>query len=369
MGTGYAAQLAAKDARVRAVLAGAVPGTAWHPPRPNDESGFRNKAKLVVGGRRGAPTLGILGPDGRGVDLRHCGLHEPGLAEVVPRVAELVAGSGLTPYDVPGRQGELKHVILTWSPDRELMARLVLRSPGQLPRVRELLPALREAVPGTRVVSVNLQPEHKAVLEGAEEVVLTEHDTLPMQVNDIRLHLRTRSFFQTSTAMAAALYRQAREWTDALSPSSVLDLYCGVGGFALHLARPGREVLGVEVSPEAVLSARTSAAETGAAAGFEVGDATAYLAGGSTPDVVVVNPPRRGVGPLADRIEASGVEHVVYSSCSADSLARDLARMPSLRVEEARLFDMFPQTGHSEVMVRLRRVRPAGRDGRPPLPQ
>ncbi|SOC54369.1 methyltransferase domain-containing protein [Ornithinimicrobium cerasi] len=356
MGTGYAAQLAAKSARVRALLDPAVPPGAWLPSQANVESGFRNKAKLAVGGRRGAPTLGILDPLGRGVDLRHCGLHEPGLAQAVPAVADLVAASGLTPYDVPARQGELKHVLLTWSPDAELMARFVLRSPGQLPRVRELVPALQAAVPGTRVVSANVQPEHKAVLEGPEEIVLTRADTLPMRVNGIRLHLRTRSFFQTSTAVAAALYRQARDWAEEIGPSTVLDLYCGVGGFALHLAGPGRQVLGVEVAPEAVLSARASARELGAAAMFEVGDATAYLRDRPAPDLVVVNPPRRGIGSLADRLEASAVEHLVYSSCSPASLAADLRRMPSLRVERARLFDMFPQTDHCEVMVRLRRV-------------
>ncbi|MFC6421530.1 23S rRNA (uracil(747)-C(5))-methyltransferase RlmC [Ornithinimicrobium tianjinense] len=356
MGTGYAAQLALKQARVAEVLAGAVPAEAWQSPVTSAESGFRNKAKLVVGGVKGSPTVGILGPDGRGVDLRHCGLHEAGLHEAVLTTAELLRGSGLTPYDVPARQGELKHVLLTHSPDGELMARFVLRSPGQLTRVRELVPALGEALPGTRVVSVNLQPEHKAVLEGPEEVLLTEQETLPMRVNDITLHLRTRSFFQTNTAVASALYRQARAWADEVAPSSVWDLYCGVGGFALHLLADGRDVLGIEVSPEAVLSATTSARELGASrARFEVGDATTYLQEREAPDLVVVNPPRRGIGSLARWLEGSGVEHVIYSSCHAGSLARDLAAMPSLQVREARLFDMFPQTAHHEVMVSLRR--------------
>lgn len=357
MGTGYAAQLTLKQARVADALAPMVPATAWLSPVPSAESGFRNKAKLVVGGAKGSPTLGILGPDGRGVDLRDCGLHEVGLHEAILTLAELLRSSGLTPYDVPARQGELKHVLLTHSPAGELMARFVLRSPGQLARVREVVPALRQAVPGTRVVSVNLQPDHKAVLEGAAEILLTEQETLPMRVNDITLHLRTRSFFQTNTAVASALYRQARAWADEIAPSSVWDLYCGVGGFALHLLDHGRDVLGIEVSPEAVLSASTSAREHPGAGRvrFEVGDATSYLQEHDAPDLVVVNPPRRGIGPLARWLEGSDVEHVLYSSCHAGSLARDLAAMPSLEVREARLFDMFPQTGHHEVMVRLRR--------------
>src|SRR5690606_37803204 len=143
-------------------------------------------------------------------------------------------------------------------------------------------------------------PEHKAVLEGEEELVLTGAETLPMRLDDVPLHLRPQSFFQTNTTVAAGLCRQARDWAEEADPRSVWDLYCGVGGFALHLAGHGSDVLGVERSAEAVASARTSAAGQGLAdVRFEVGDATTYLVAERAPDCVVVNPPRRGIGPLA----------------------------------------------------------------------
>jgi 23S rRNA (uracil747-C5)-methyltransferase len=90
---------------------------------------------------------------------------------------------------------------------------------------------------------------------------------------------------------------------------------------------------------------------------FEAGDATAYAVGSSTPpDLVVVNPPRRGIGPeLSGWLEASGVEHVLYSSCNALTLAKDLAAMPSLHPVRGQLLDMFPNTGHFEVLTLLRR--------------
>src|SRR5690606_15282689 len=193
--------------------------------------GFRNKAKLVVGGTREAPTLGILDRDGHGVDLRHCHLYEPGLGTAVTRLPGLVAALGLVPYEVPRRTGELKHLIVTHSPDDELMVRFVLRSPGQIGRVRRMLPELTAALPGLRVVSANLQPAHAAVLEGPEGILLTDGAELPMRVGDVTLRLRPRSFFQTNTPVAAALYRQARRWVDEVDPSSLWDLYCGVGGF------------------------------------------------------------------------------------------------------------------------------------------
>jgi 23S rRNA (uracil747-C5)-methyltransferase len=176
-----------------------------------------------------------------------------------------------------------------------------------------------------------------------------------MRLDDVTLHLRPGSFFQTNTEIAAGLYRQAREWLDELASASVWDLYCGVGGFALHVAAPGRRVRGIEVSAPAIESARMSATEAGVDATFEVGDATA-ITGIDAPDAVIVNPPRRGLGSeLCATLEGSEVGTLVYSSCNAESLARDLAAMPSLRPRRIRVFDMFPQTDHYEVMVLLQR--------------
>jgi 23S rRNA (uracil747-C5)-methyltransferase len=247
------------------------------------------------------------------------------------------------------------------------MIRFVLRTAHEIPRIRKALPRLVAALPRIAVVSVNLQPEHKAILEGETELLLTERSTLPMRVNDVVLGLRPNSFFQTNTAVAAALYRQAREWVEDRSPGSVWDLYCGVGGFALHCAGAagaGRQVLGVEVSPDAVESARHSASRLGvhrcSRLTFVVGDARVVGASGHpAPDLVVVNPPRRGIGrELARWLDESSADQVVYSSCNVDSLERDLAAMPSFAARSARLFDMFPQTGHHEVLVLLERSRP-----------
>lgn len=354
MGTPYAVQLAAKDDRVRAVLGGRV--DSWLAPFASRESGFRNKAKMVVGGTPERPSLGILDEHGRGVDLRHCGIHEPALQDALPVLADEIARIGLRPYDVPARTGELKNVLVTVSPDAELMVRFVLRSEGQVGRLRRALPALQAALPMLRCASVNLLPEHRAVTEGDVEIPLTEQQHLPVRVNDITLLLRPRSFFQTSTDVAAGLYRQAREWVLPQGSGSVLDLYCGVGGFALHLAAPGRQVHGVEVSEEAVESAQGAARVNDLEATFDAGDATAVSAAVGDADVVVVNPPRRGIGPsLCDRLEHSDAHLLVYSSCNVATLARDLDALPSWRPVQARAFDMFPQTDHCEVMVLLQR--------------
>lgn len=306
----YATQLAGKLALCESLLD--IP--QWLPPVTSPIAGFRNKAKMVVAGT------------------------------------------------VTERNGELKHVLTTCSPQGQVMVRFVLRSREAETRIRKHLPWLLTTLPSVQVVSLNLQPEHKAVLEGADEIVLTEQSELPMQVGDrsnggVELRLRPQSFFQTNTAVASALYRTATAWADELAPASVLDLYCGVGGFALHLADPGRQVTGVEISPEAIESAQSAARDAGLTATFRAADATGYTAGlGKPPDLVVLNPPRRGIGDaLATWLETSGVPSVLYSSCHAESLAKDLARMPSLRPVRGLLLDMFPHTRHFEVLVQLER--------------
>ncbi len=359
LGTPYDRQLADKQARAEAALAGHP--VEWAAPFASRPAAFRNKAKLVAGGTRARPTLGILDGRQHGVDLSGCGLYEAGLDEVVGSLTDVVGDLGLVPYAVPARSGELKHVLVTHSPDGELMLRFVLRSHGQVGRIRRQLPDLVATYPGARVVSVNIQPAHAAVLEGPEEIVLTGDQELTMRVNGVPLRLRPRSFFQTNTAVAAGLYRQARSWVDEVDPASLWDLYCGVGGFALHTAlRPdgtAREVLGIESSADAVDSARATASALGLAVRFRAADATGSLAHGDGPEMVVVNPPRRGIGPdLARRIEASGAGHVLYSSCNVASLARDIAAMPGFVPVRARVFDMFPQTEHLEVLTLLRRL-------------
>jgi 23S rRNA (uracil747-C5)-methyltransferase len=366
MGQPYAEQVLDKELRTRELLHDAVeavggPGAVeWLPAITSPESAYRNKAKMVVGGTVQHPTVGILDHRQRGVDLRHCGICTPGIQHALPILADFIADAGLIPYDVAARRGELKYVLVTESPDAELMVRFVLRSEGQLPRLRQQLGALQRVLPNAVVVTANLLPEHKAVTEGEREIVLTDQETLSMRLGDVTMHLRPQSFFQTNTSVATQLYAQASAWIDEVSPASMWDLYCGVGGFALHAARPGRAVTGIETSREAIRSAKQSAREAGLeGVRFAADDATEHALRSrpeALPELVVVNPPRRGIGEtLSTWLEDSAVQHVVYSSCNPVTLAKDLARMPSLRLRRARVLDMFPQTGHLEAVTLLSR--------------
>ena len=395
-----AQQLQLKQSAVQATLAGQVETAAWLEPFASAPSHFRNKAKLAVSGTTHAPVLGLVDRFDNGTDLTSCPLHVNEIKAALAPLTRAITRMGLQPYSIVKRRGELKHVLITASANGQLMVRFVLRSTAQLPAIRKGAPRLQSELPGLRVLSVNIQPRPAAILEGEREIILSQDSTLDMPlylpeldadgvvVNNkksvLPLVLPPQSFFQTNSDVAAGLYAQARAWArdyaggqagaltgepgaggahpDATQSSqSIWDLYCGVGGFALALAQPGAQVLGVEVSAPAIDGARAAAAQLGLTSPqvrFEAGDASVLDASGQVyghdkPDLLVVNPPRRGIGELAASIEGSGIKRVLYSSCNPASLAKDLEVMSSYRVRRARLFDMFPYTNHAEVLVEL----------------
>ncbi|WP_394162015.1 23S rRNA (uracil(747)-C(5))-methyltransferase RlmC [Galactobacter valiniphilus] len=360
MGQPHPVQLGRKDAHTRELL-GPVPGLEWLAPFAGAERGFRNRAKMVVGGSWRTPTLGILDAEGHGVDLRGCGVIDPAITAALPAVALFITAARLVPYSVPMRSGELKHVLVTCNPDGQLLLRFVVRSEAAVEAVCKHLPALLRRLPQALIVTANLLPEHKAALEGETEVHLHGPETLPMPVGPLRLRLRPQGFFQTNTEVADALYRQGAAWVDELAPASVWDLYSGVGGFALSSAGPRRTVVGVEISPQAVEGAKAAALDSGVSGvDFLAADATAFAEGSSPreqPELVIVNPPRRGLGErLCSWLESSSVGAILYSSCNAETLAEDLRRMPGWRPVRARVMDMFPQTEHYEVITLLERA-------------
>jgi 23S rRNA (uracil747-C5)-methyltransferase len=335
-------------------------GVEWLPAATSPTGGFRNKAKMAVSGSVDAPNVGLADAAGVSVDLRDCPLYPSDMQQGLSFVVEFITQTRIEPYNIPRRQGELKHALLTRAaPSGAMMLRFVLRSQESLARIRKHLPWLRERWPALQVVSANLLPEHKAALEGEREILLGDNDRLALRVNDVPLYLRPRCFFQTNDAVAAALYAQVRDWCAEIDPPSLWDLYCGIGGFALHCADGHRAVTGVETSTEAIACAEDSRRELGMAGlRFLATDATAFaFAQARAAAMLIVNPPRRGLGAdLCRWIDHCDARWLVYSSCNAHTLAADLARMPRWKLQRARLFDMFPHTHHYEVAALLQKA-------------
>ncbi|HHU4081639.1 TPA: 23S rRNA (uracil(747)-C(5))-methyltransferase RlmC [Klebsiella michiganensis] len=349
-------QLADKMADLRALLADA-PVAEWCAPVCGPESGFRNKAKMVVSGSVERPLLGMLHRDGAPEDLTDCPLYPQSFAPVFATLKPFIARAGLTPYNVARRRGELKYILLTESRlEGGMMLRFVLRSETKLAQLRAALPELQALLPQLQVITANIQPVHMAIMEGEREIFLTDQQALAENFNGVPLWIRPQSFFQTNPVVASRLYVTARDWVRQLPVNHMWDLFCGVGGFGLHCATPDMRLTGIEIAPEAIACAKQSAAELGLHnLHFQALDSTQFATGeGDIPDLVLVNPPRRGIGDeLCAYLSRMAPEFIIYSSCNARTMAKDIARLAGYRIERVQLFDMFPHTAHYEVLTLL----------------
>jgi 23S rRNA (uracil747-C5)-methyltransferase len=353
----YVQQLADKQQDLSDLLS-ALPVDEWCEPVTGAESAFRNKAKMVVSGSVERPLLGMLHRDGTPVDLCDCPLYPASFPAVFPLLKTFIARAGLTPYNVARKRGELKFLLLTESrKDGGIMLRFVLRSDSKLAQLRAALPWLQQQLPQLKVISANIQPVHMAILEGDTEIALTDVQRLEENFNHVPLFIRPQSFFQTNPVVAEKLYATAREWVRARGDiRSMWDLFCGVGGFGLHCATPQMKLTGIEISAEAIACAKESAARLGLKnVEFQALDSTGFATGkGEVPDLVLVNPPRRGIGKvLCEYLSHMAPETLLYSSCNAKTLAQDLTLLPDYRIVRVQLFDMFPHTAHYEVMALL----------------
>ncbi|VUT01363.1 23S rRNA (uracil(747)-C(5))-methyltransferase RlmC [Klebsiella spallanzanii] len=349
-------QLADKMADLRTLLTDA-PVANWCAPVCGPETGFRNKAKMVVSGSVERPLLGMLHRDGTPEDLTDCPLYPQSFAPVFAALKPFIARAGLTPYNVARKRGELKYILLTESQqDGGMMLRFVLRSETKLAQLRAALPELQVQLPQLKVITANIQPVHMAIMEGEQEIFLTDRQALAENFNGVPLWIRPQSFFQTNPTVASQLYATARDWVRQLPVNHMWDLFCGVGGFGLHCATPQMRLTGIEIAPEAIACAKQSAAELGLHnLHFQALDSTQFATGeGEVPELVLVNPPRRGIGSeLCDYLSRMAPDFIIYSSCNARTMAKDIARLTGYRIERVQLFDMFPHTAHYEVLTLL----------------
>ncbi|OOF55754.1 23S rRNA (uracil(747)-C(5))-methyltransferase [Rodentibacter genomosp. 2] len=343
----------------------------WLSPFQSQPSAFRNKAKMVVSGSVERPILGILqdpNDPNSAVDLCDCPLYPTHFATIFPILKDFIGRAGLVPYNVAKKKGELKYILLTESVSTgKLMLRFVLRSENKLALICRELAGLIAKLPQLEVVSVNLQPRHAAILEGEQEIFLTEQQFLAERFNDIPLFIRPQGFFQTNPQVAAGLYKTAKQWVKDLPVTTLWDLFCGVGGFGLHCAYglqgdkgQNVELTGIEISSSAILAARMSAQKLALRnVKFQSLDAANFALNGNEekPDLVIVNPPRRGIGrELSEFLNQIRPHFILYSSCNAISMGKDLRYLTHYKPIKIQLFDMFPHTAHYEVLTLLERV-------------
>ncbi len=321
----------------------------------------RNKAKLAMFGDSTDIQFGFYDSHLNFKKLEECPLHMEGLNELLPVLKTKLMEYKIIPYSLTEKKGELKYVILSKSQSHnDILIRFVLRSKESLDRLKKMAAVLVSEFPFIKVATANLQPEHKAVMEGDEEIVLTGEDKILHQFDDIFLTLGPRSFFQVTPEIAGKLYASAGRVIEEYKVKSFLDLFCGVGAFSYFAARVCPDVLGVELSKEAIVCAQSSQ-ELNKVSGqiaFQALDVEAFLKNpGKNFEAILVNPPRRGLNKsIIKDIMSQKPKLVIYSSCNAETLSRDFSDLShEYKIVSTQIFDMFPYTEHFEtLMVMLR---------------
>ena len=233
----------------------------------------------------------------------------------------------------------------------------------RLPHAPELVQSLRQAVPTLAGLVLNTNTKDTNVILGPNYRTIWGRDFLEERLCGMTFRLSVPSFFQINRAQTERLYAQALEFAGLTGRETVLDLYCGIGTISLALAQRAGQVIGAEIVPEAVQDAQANAARNQVDnARFLCGDAgeAAFqlAAEGVRPQVICVDPPRKGLAPEVPEILASmAPDRIVYVSCDPATLARDVKRFGELGYPavKAQAVDLFPRTAHVETVVLLGR--------------
>jgi 23S rRNA (uracil1939-C5)-methyltransferase len=369
----YPAQLAAKRARVAAALAEvpAIASGAVEIPavRPSPELiGYRNKGKYVVGHSGDHLVLGGYAPRSHEiVDTLGCRVVAPVIDEVAIWARGAAELAELAPYDERARTGELRYVILREA-DRDVMVILVAAPRTRRAKLDAVAAALARhpAVRGVVVVE-NDRRDGAIVPSGTSATVLRGQGHLVEQLAGVPVEVGAGEFLQVNRAQAAALYARVAELAEARPGIQAVDLFAGLGGIGLTLARAGAAVIAVEIDRDAIAQLRRAAQRAGlplTAIAGDVGDIRGQL--GARPDVVVVNPPRKGLSGGARAFLAELAAPIaIYVSCGPEALGRDLVALAGhgYTPDAIEPFDLMPGTAQVETLVRLRRPPRAARRG------
>jgi 23S rRNA (uracil1939-C5)-methyltransferase len=318
---------------------------------------YRNSAKLVVAGKHFEPFIGIYRRASHDVfDLEECPVHHPLINRVIT-----VARRGITKLKVPiynprSKMGLLRYLVVRVSESEQKAMVVLITAEKSYNEIHHLSKFIRDALPEVEVIASNVNSSEGNVIFGQKDTFLTPKQYLTEQLGDVYVQISPRSFFQVNTAGARLIYEKVREWVALDKDSTVLDLYCGIGGIGLFLAGQAKKVIGIEVVEEAVADARKNARLNGFRnCRFEAGDAAELLEEladeGEQVDVVVLNPPRKGCDEtVLQRVAGLSPRRVVYVSCSPESLMHDLNILKKLgyKCREIQPVDMFPQTVHVE---------------------
>ena len=327
---------------------------------------YRNKVQFPVGlDKNGNPCIGFYaGRTHRIVPCPDCKLQPGVLNDIGNALCRFFAENGIQPYNEETGRGLVRHIFLRrGAHSGQIMVCLVCTRPN-LPYADALCTRLREQFADIATILLNVNSKNTNVILGTETHTLYGPGYIEDTLCGVPVQLGPLSFYQVNTLAAERLYGIAAQYAQLTPDDLLLDLYCGMGTIGLSMVDYCRELVGVEIVPEAIESAKANAARMGDAVAAkscffcaDAGQAATRLAAeGLHPDVVMLDPPRKG----CDEATLSAVvrmapRRVVYVSCNPATAARDAAWLEQngYHAEKVQPVDLFPRTKHCETVVLL----------------
>ena len=327
----------------------------------NHTNSYRNKAIFSIGGTAEAPQIGFYRARSHQiVDANFCLLQHPAAARVRQVVLAWITAHAIEPYNELTRHGLLRHLLVRTNQSGEVLVCL-LANGRRLPHGDSLCAALREAIPQLRGVVFGQNTRQDNVILGERFQTLWGDDALTETLCGLTYRIGIDAFFQINHAQTERLYQIAADYAALTGSETLLDLYCGIGSIGLTMAKNAARLIGVELVETAVENATENAAANGITnAEFFCGDAGEIAenlaASGSRPDVIVFDPPRKGLSLETLEAAVSMQPHrMVYVSCDPATFARD-ARLLTQRdyaLTHLTAVDLFPRTKHIECVARF----------------
>ncbi len=325
---------------------------------------YRNKAIYTVGKIEGRAVTGFFRERSHEIVPAETCLIQ---AEVADRAAGAVRRwmdrFVVTAYNEELRSGTIRHVFCRYAFATKKAQVTIVSYDRELPHPDALIEEIIKQCPETAGIVLNINKTRGNTVLAGEFFTLWGEDFITDELCGLKFKLSPKSFYQINRAQAEKLYGKALEYAGLDDTQTVLDLYCGTGTITLIMASRAKNAIGVEAVEAAVGDAWKNAEMNGIRnAEFICADAGEAAAGlnarGIRPDVVIVDPPRKGLRPgVAETIASLSPKRVVYISCDPATLARDLKLFDALgyKAEEATAFDMFPRCAHVETVVLMSR--------------
>ena len=324
--------------------------------------GYRNKAQYPIREYDGKIEAGFFAKRShRVISCASCDLQPTFFEQILEYTKQFLEEYHISAYDEQTGKGKVRHLYIRYGEvSGEVMVCLVVNS-ERLPHAAEYVEGLLKVCPQVVSVVLNINREQNNVILGQKCITLYGKDTIEDTLCDVRFELSPLSFYQVNRQAAEKLYRLAAEMAQFEGNELLIDLYCGAGTIGLSMTSKVRELIGVEIVPDAVENAKENAKRCGVEnARFICADAkeaAAQLAAENLhPDVIVVDPPRKGCDlEVLQAIAAMAPKRLVMISCNSASLARDCKELEALgyHLEKAAPVDLFPRTTHVETVVLL----------------